>query len=699
MTRTAVSSTRTDFSKKTDFCVGVARSSPTIFNAPFHSHSNRMAEILDKLYGFLQSRWRKEMTWERFCKYVLALALARKLLRWLLHKLQSRHARRLVGRWLLALPFARKAFQDEMKKEYLKAAEGIRAQWAKFGEPVTSLPGGSSFCKGRFMERALAPAGTREVLAMVDHWANVTNTPLADKQFSGFLYSVSLQDKQHSKHNVDPLAPYKFEARELKDVAACRSLNKELQQAFTYAFQKSYLWNSLHPNECAIGSFIDHQVVQIVADLFGARSREVAGCVTSGGTESNMVAARMYRDWARSNKQLIGTPVLLAVDSIHASVLKAGVAYDIEVVLVPTDENDQCDLSVLSTYISKYQSRLCAIFASGGSYSLGVVDQIRAIGAMAEKAGVGFHVDCCLSGFVVNFMDNLDAQFLAMPGVTSLSADTHKNGWAPKGSSVLVTRPIPDVLYGSINAVHYSIYSIPGWPGGVYGSTKDAGSQQVFCALHALIALLMIGREGYRCLAQSINSCARDMAVEVSSFPQLRLVGVTPPQVNVVGFALSRELQRQWGQGAIYSVAHHLELQGWVMSALQDDRLHFCVTARSAVADRQALMQAFRTALAKALEETATLAQAVAAGGVRFPGKAGMYGQLKAGLQPTLQNTGGLGKFLENYFIGEFGVEDAVKQFFLATLNPYTPRETESDRDHSLYGGGHGHDDCDGHAH
>ena len=88
-------------------------------------------------------------------------------------------------------------------------------------------------------------------------------------------------------------------------------------------------------------------------------------------------------------------------------------------------------------------------------------------------------MDCCLGGFIVNFLDAEAREFLRMPGVTSLSIDTHKNGWAPKGSSVLITRPVRDLKLREVNLVYHIYYSIPSWPGGLYGSPQDRGSNPV----------------------------------------------------------------------------------------------------------------------------------------------------------------------------------------------------------------------------
>jgi len=268
-----------------------------------------------------------------------------------------------------------------------------------------------------------------------------------------------------------------------------------------------------------------------------------------------------------------------------------------------------------------------------------------------------------LGGFIVNNLDQHDTKFLSIPGVTSLSLDTHKNGWAPKGSSVLVTRSLPDDVFGELNIAYYSIYAIPGWSGGVYGTPKDPGSQQVTNALHAMLALLAIGKQGYRALARDINKTACSMAAVVEQTPELTLLG--QPQVNVIAWRAKEGL---WAQGAIYALAHEMEKKGIVVSTLSGDVVHYCVTGRTA-GDPQFVKQ-FKEALAHAVSTTKGYNQDVQDGKSKFPGSAGLYGTLEAAMSPASSKMP-RSEYYQNLLLGNRGAADGVRGYFMALLNPY----------------------------
>lgn len=122
------------------------------------------------------------------------------------------------------------------------------------------------------------------------------------------------------------------------------------------------------------------------------------------------------------------------------------------------------------------------------SFPWGVIDDIEGLGKLAQEFGVGLHVDCCLGGFLVAFMEKAgfpmrtshhSCSFTAhtpiakfdfrIPGVTSISCDTHKYGFTPKGTSV--------VMYRDADLRRYQYFSCVNWPGGIYASPTVAGSR------------------------------------------------------------------------------------------------------------------------------------------------------------------------------------------------------------------------------
>jgi len=554
--------------------------------------------------------------------------------------------RELLGRIALKIPLISKKYLKDIHKELIHFQESVRKKWEVFGPLYTEIPEKGIDCKS--------------LLDKVKGYSNIISHSLYNKHLSGTIYSKNLVEEWETnetciseKDNLDA---------NLDDGAYFYALSKKLQKIFTYAFEQSYLWNSLHSNEFSIGTCLDYQVVRMVADMFGGNPHEVMGFVTSGGSESLMVAVRSYREWGLKNRgHAPGEGVIIAGKSVHASIIKGGLASLVKVELADTDEAGRIDVNQLKALVKKHGNKVVAIIGSAPSYPTGVMDPIEEMAGIAKDNGCGLHVDCCLGAFIVNNLERHNTSFLQIPGVTSLSADTHKNGLAPKGSSVLVTKKID-----TQNLAYYSIYSIPEWSGGVYGTPKDAGSQSCVPSLCAFLALLGTGKEGYHRIAQAVHRTACNLASIVNEFPgQLRLIA--QPEANVIAF----KIDETWGlqKGATYAFAEEMSKRNFVLNAISNDIVHFCVTARFA-GDPQILEQ-FKAAVHESLAATKKLNDELLLKGKKFSGEAGVYCALGAAIAPDRKQLS-FQKYLENMLLGLKGAQDAVKAYFLAQLDPFT---------------------------
>lgn len=498
------------------------------------------------------------------------------------HAFDEKSLRELLGDYALMIPAVRAEYLKEFQKGITGGQKKLQEKWASFGDPVTVLP---------------ENGWTREaILGLINKFASLTNLPLEGKQMSGTIYSASFMPGGEISNEYEGSIG-ETRPRSLTNVEELAALSSELEDLYTYAFKHSFLWNSLHGTEFGIGDYLSYQVIQMVGSIYGGHPRKMKGFVTSGGTESLMTAMRCYRNWGVKNRgHKVGEGVILAADTVHAAVMKAGMAYSIKVITFKTGGDGRVDIEDLKALVKKVGDKLVAIVGSTPSYPTGVVDPIVDMAAVAKKAGVGMHVDACLGGFIVNFLDHAKSDFLAIPGVTSLSTDTHKNGWAPKGSSVCITQPISDYALGEVNLAYYSVYSIPGWTGGVYGTPKDAGSQACVHTLQALVALLAIGKNGYKQIAQHVYNASKEMARVIGSFPPLTMI--CEPEVNVVTFKVSPD--STWAPGALYALLHFLDHKGFTVSAIKSERAHFCMTGRMAADPK--LMEQFDSVLRECIE-------------------------------------------------------------------------------------------------
>ncbi len=323
--------------------------------------------------------------------------------------------------------------------------------------------------------------------------------------------------------------------------------------------------NPLHPDIWPSAIKYDAEVVAMTASLFGGGEgglASVAGTISSGGTESIFLAMRAYRDWARSEKG-IAEPQIVAPRSAHAAFLKAAQILDIEFVEVGLAPDFRVDPSALAAAVT---DRTAVIVGSAPSFPHGLIDPIDELSQIAVDRGVGLHVDCCLGGFVVPFARRLGADVppfdFTLPGVTSISADTHKFGYAAKGTSV--------ILYRNRNLRRYQMFTTADWMGGLYYSPTIAGSRPGALSAEAWAAMLSFGEEGYMQATKAILGAGQVIKDGISSIESLRVLG---NPLWVVAFT-SDELD-------IYAVSDRMTARGWSLNGLQDPAaVHICVTLR-----------------------------------------------------------------------------------------------------------------------
>ncbi|GIV70931.1 aminotransferase class V-fold PLP-dependent enzyme [Caldilinea sp.] len=306
------------------------------------------------------------------------------------------------------------------------------------------------------------------------------------------------------------------------------------------------------------------EIVSMTAHLLGAdhASDPIVGAVTSGGTESILLAMRAYRDRGRAERGL-KRPRVIAPVSAHAAFDKAADYFGIELVRTPVGPDLRADVEAMAAAINR---NTVALVGSAPSFPHGVIDPIPELAALAQAHGVGLHVDACLGAFILPFARELgyDApEFdFRLPGVTSMSADTHKYGYAAKGTSV--------VLYRGEALRRYQYYAIADWPGGLYFSPTLAGSRPGALSAACWAALVSIGEEGYRAAAAKILATARLIRCWIEQIPELEVLG---DPLFVIAFA-SPSLD-------IYRVLDAMSARGWSLNGLhRPPAIHIAVTLR-----------------------------------------------------------------------------------------------------------------------
>ena len=328
-----------------------------------------------------------------------------------------------------------------------------------------------------------------------------------------------------------------------------------------YALQSQS--NPLHVDLFPSASKFESEIVAMTAGMLGVEEfEECCGTVNSGGTESILLAMKTYRDLAYEEKN-IKKPEIIIPQSAHAAFDKAGEYFKIRVIRTPLDPDYKADVKAIANAVS---SRTIAIAASAVSFPHGVIDPIYDIAAIAEKWDIGFHVDACLGGFILPFAEKMGYDVppfdFRVPGVTSISADTHKYGYAAKGTSV--------VLYRSESLRRYQYFTATDWPGGLYLSPTFAGSRPGALSAACWAAMISMGEKGYLKAAGKILKTAENIRKGIDELDDLHVLG---DPLWVISFA-SSSLD-------IYRILDFMSKKKWNLNGLHKPAsVHICVTLR-----------------------------------------------------------------------------------------------------------------------
>ncbi|KAJ2336190.1 Dihydrosphingosine phosphate lyase [Coemansia sp. RSA 2681] len=337
---------------------------------------------------------------------------------------------------------------------------------------------------------------------------------------------------------------------------------EELVRLTNEAYAMYNLTNPLHPGVFPGLRRIEAEVVRMVLDLYNGND-ECCGTTTSGGTESIIMAVRSHVVWGRDVRGINNANIVIPVTA-HAAFDKAAEYFGIGITHIPVDPHTQrVDLNAMRRAID---SDTVLIVGSSATFPHGAADDLVSLSKMAIKYKVGFHVDSCLGSFIMPFLK--EAGFpevvcdFRLPGVTSISCDTHKYGFAPKGTSV--------VMYRNKKMRHYQYFTISTWPGGIYASPTIAGSRSGAVIAGCWAAMTKMGRNGYLQQCKDIVSCRISIQKGIEQIPELYVVG--EPSSTVVAFSSHEPV-------GIYGVMDEMKKRGWDLSPLQyPQALHLACT-------------------------------------------------------------------------------------------------------------------------
>ena len=306
------------------------------------------------------------------------------------------------------------------------------------------------------------------------------------------------------------------------------------------------------------------EIVSMTAHMLGGdkTADEIVGTVSSGGTESILLAMKTYRDWARDTKG-IASPEMIVPTTAHAAFDKAAQYFGIKMIRIPVDADFRADVEAARAAIT---GNTAVIVGSAPQFPHGIIDPILELSELAREKGIGFHTDGCLGGFLLPWAEKLGYDVppfdFRLPGVTSISADTHKYGYAAKGTSV--------VLYRGRELRHYQYYVATEWPGGLYISPTLAGSRPGALSAACWAAMVSMGEQGYMEATKRILETASVIKKGIAEIPELAVLG--DPLFNVAFAADGLD---------IYAILDYMSKKGWGLTGLQKPPgAHICLTLR-----------------------------------------------------------------------------------------------------------------------
>ena len=274
--------------------------------------------------------------------------------------------------------------------------------------------------------------------------------------------------------------------------------------------------NALSPSAFPSLRRFENEVVGMLADWLGGDEATV-GNVTSGGTESILLAVKTARDWARAERG-VEDPHLVLPETAHPAFSKACHYFGVEETRVPCGEDWRADPGAMADAVREETAMLVA---SAPSYPHGVVDPVPEVAAVADERGLMCHVDACIGGIVLASLRDLGRDVpafdLSVEGVTSLSVDPHKYGYTAKGASTL--------LWAGKELRYHQYFAFDDWPGGVYAGPTTAGTRPGGPIAAAWAVMQKFGREGYLDLAETTIETTEALMERAGAIDGLEVVG------------------------------------------------------------------------------------------------------------------------------------------------------------------------------
>ena len=331
------------------------------------------------------------------------------------------------------------------------------------------------------------------------------------------------------------------------------SAGKEHDELLKAASNELYSDNYLNPMAFRSLHTMEQEVVHMTAEMLHGDDQCV-GVMTSGGTESILLALFAYRQRAQKNHPHILLPEIVAPATIHPAFDKAALYFGIRIRKVAVDENMCAVAASMETHINK---NTILLLASAPGYPHGAMDPVEEIAAVARKYRLPLHVDACIGGFMLPWIEKLGYPVpkwdYRLKEVTSISADVHKFGFGAKGSSV--------ITYRSMDYMRHQFTVTTDFPGGIYISPTLLGTRPGGPIAAAWAGMRHLGENGYMAMADNLMKGAQKLKHGLEQINGIKIIG--KPIMNLMAFTTENN------KPDIYVIADQLEAKGWMADRQQ----------------------------------------------------------------------------------------------------------------------------------
>jgi len=373
---------------------------------------------------------------------------------------------------------------------------------------------------------------------------------------------------------------------------------KETSDVARSAYMMYLTQNALDPTTYPSVMRLENEVVRMIINLLRG-DESVVGNMTSGGTESILLAVKTARDWSRAQRPDIKVPEMILPRTAHAAFHKAAAYFDVKPVIAGFDATTyKADVDAMRRAVNK---NTILLVGSAPGYAQGVIDPIEEIGALAQERGLLFHVDACVGGIHLSIMRKMGYPLpsfdFTVPGVTSISADMHKYGYAPKNASVVMYRTKELRKHQIYSCRHTTIYALIN---PTILSTKSGGPMAASWA-----TLNFLGEDGYAKIVKAAMDATERLLEGISAMPDLRILG----KPDMCMFSMASDTVN------VFQVADEMRDRGWYVQPqfstdLSPPNLHITVN-HSSVALVDEFLDALRDSVEAVKKSGVTLDPAV----------------------------------------------------------------------------------------